>query len=103
MGDALKSNTPTGTAWLAVASDGSWNLVGWSAASGGDSSAGESADTAVEGLDNQIYRLHEVAFAIPDPPGEIGVAISVEIGDGELAGVPRRSSSGEKSGATDAE
>ena len=68
-----------GTAWLTIGADGSWNLVGWSAAIDGDHSDGESADGSVEGLDASVYRLHRVAFELPPAPVEVGEDVSAEV------------------------
>jgi len=70
----------TRTGWLAVGSDGSWGLDGWSEASNGNKPNGDSARNALEAIEAPALSLHRVTFELPDLPrvqGEDAEAVTV--------------------------
>ena len=74
------------TGWLAVGSDGSWNLVGFDNAENGDKPDGDSAGFAIEPVCEEavVYSLHRVTFTLPDLPTAQGEDIGpIAVGDAE--------------------
>ena len=76
----VQGDKKIGTGWLAIGESGEWSLLAYSLARNNDSLDGDAAESAVEGVDEQVYSLHKVTFELPDPPKVQGKGVAVTVG-----------------------